>query len=196
MKNLFITSLTVLSLVLVGSFAVNGKGGSKIKPQAKSKFGEEMVSIMESQKAYTLEVLNLMPEDKFDYRPTEDVRSFAELFKHMAGSFRLQQKMLTGKFTTIEEEFPAVQQLEKSQMSKQEIANLLSGEFDNMIALAGRLSEKDLKATFVFSFFPGAPEKTYREVLTSSRDHLTHHRGQATTYLRINGVKPAQYRPW
>ncbi len=196
MKNLLITTLTILSLVLVGSFAVNGKESSKTKPQAKSKFGEEMVAIFQNQKAYTIEVINQMPENKFNYRPAEEVRSFAELFKHIAGSFRLQQKVLKGEFTTPDQEFPAVQQLEKAEMSKQSIADLVSDEFDNFIDIIANMSEKDLKETFTFSFIPGAPVKSNREIFVFARDHLTHHRGQATTYLRLNGIKPAQYRPW
>lgn len=194
MKNLFITTLTALSLIVLAGFIIPDKEG--ITGEAKSKYGQEMVTILASQKVYTLEILNLMPEDKLAYRPNEEVRSFAELFKHIAGSFQLQQKVLKGEFTTIQEEFPAVQQLEKSEMSKQQIIDLVSSEFDNMSNLLANMSEKDLKKTFTFAFIPGAPEKNYREIFTFSRDHLTHHRGQATTYLRLNGVKPAAYRPW
>lgn len=164
--------------------------------KAKTAFGEEMVTIMGNQKTYTLELLNLMPEDKFDYRPNEEVRSYAELFKHLAGSFMLQQKVLKGTFTTIDQEFPAVAQLEKSEMSKQQIVDLLSSEFDNMMVLMAEMTEKDLEKTFTFSFIPGAPVKSYQQIFVFSRDHLTHHRGQATTYLRLNGIAPAQYRGW
>ncbi len=172
MKNLLFTTMTVMSLVLIGLFTAQGKEGPEAKKDAKSKFGEEMLPILESQKAYTMEVLNLMPEDKFDYRPTEEVRSFAELFKHIAGSFQIQQKFLKGTFTTLEDEFPAIQQMEKSQMSKQQIVDLLSSEFDNMKDLLSGMTEKDLRKTFTFSFFPGAPVKNYREIFTFSRRSL------------------------
>ena len=197
MKNLLLTVLTALTVIAIAAGFIS-KNNDRVTAEkvAKSKYGEEMISIMANQKAYTLELLNLMPEDKFDFRPTAEVRSFAELFKHLAGSFQLQQKVLKGEFTTLEQEFPVVQQLEKSSLSKQQIITLLDNEFDNMSALLAGMSEKDLKQTFTFDFIPGAPVKNYREIFTFSRDHLTHHRGQATTYLRLNGIKPAQYRPW
>lgn len=196
MKNLIIITLSIMSLVLVAGFTLNSMKDHGEKPLANSEFGEEMVAIMENQKAYTLELMNLMPEDKYNYRPNEEVRSFGELFKHLAGSFQLQQKVLKGEFTTPEKEFPAVQQLEKSEMSKQAIINLISKEMDNMISLMADMNKKELKTSFTFGFIPGAPVKTNREIFVFSRDHLTHHRGQATTYLRLNGIKPSAYRPW
>ncbi len=193
MKNLFITAIAVLGFIVSTGFT-NKDHEPKVK--AKTAFGEEMVTIMGNQKTYTLELLNLMPEENFNYRPDEEVRSYGELFKHLAGSFQLQQKVLKGTFTTIEQEFPAVAQLEKSDMSKQAIIDLVAQEFDNMMVMMADMSEKDLKKSFTFSFIPGSPTKSYEQIFVFSRDHLTHHRGQATTYLRLNGIKPAQYRGW
>ena len=32
------------------------------------------------------------------------------------------------------------------------------------------------------------------KVILFCADHISHHRGQAVVYLRLNGIKPPQYR--
>ena len=51
MKNLLFTAMTAMSLVLIGLFTAQGKEGPEAKKEAKSKFGEEMLPILESPKA-------------------------------------------------------------------------------------------------------------------------------------------------
>ncbi|MEM6517680.1 MAG: DinB family protein, partial [Bacteroidota bacterium] len=34
------------------------------------------------------------------------------------------------------------------------------------------------------------------KIMNFTIDHVTHHRGQATIYLRMNGIKPPDYIGW
>ncbi len=164
--------------------------------KVKADFVEDMIAVLSSQKDYTLQVINQMPEDKFDFRPAEGARSYGELFKHITGSLKAFLKIVNGEFTSPQEEFGAVVQFEKQAMSKQEIITVFTTEIDNAIAILKKMTDKDLNKTFDFAFFPGAPVKDNRQIYISIRDHITHHRAQATVYLRINGIKPAPFRPW
>ena len=71
----------------------------------------------------------------------------------------------------------------------------VSNQYDEAISLFENMTDKELDEEYTFSFFPGEPPvKNYREVITAIGVHIVHHRGQATTYLRMNGIKPLQYQ--
>jgi len=48
----------------------------------------------------------------------------------------------------------------------------------------------------LFGFAPNKPELTKEQVLLIIHDHMTHHRGQAKTNLRIKEYDTPKYRPF
>src|SRR5690606_31469149 len=64
--------LVITLLLLSGSFVTQGQETAKI------------IKDWERAKAYTLEYMEAMPSDQFDFKPTKDVRSFAEQMLHIA----------------------------------------------------------------------------------------------------------------
>ena len=184
---------SVIGLILLSPWLLLAGNGTE-KINTKKKFSSETARIWESQKTFSLSLLDQMPEDQLESRPNESVRSFAELFKHIAGSSIFLEAIVTG--TDVNAAFAKMGEIEKTHMSKKEVAKLLDENLQRSAELIRGMSEKDLNKTFTFSFLPDAPVKTYREIIVAMGSHIVHHRGQATTYLRMNNIVPSPYQNW
>jgi hypothetical protein len=46
-------------------------------------FNSSMAEIMKNMKAYTVELVALMPEENFDFRPMDSIRTFHKQVQHM-----------------------------------------------------------------------------------------------------------------
>ena len=134
---------------------------------------------------YTLEIAELMPEEKYDYQPMEGVRTFREQLMHMMGNMVwLSSSYLSDqKFT---------QDLKKKDYTKAEIIQLLRDATTFAAKAAEQLKLEQLEEKV--DFFAGPMSK--RQILTLMNDHLTHHRGQIIVYLRLNEIQPPRYRGW
>jgi len=135
--------------------------------------------------AYTLELLESMPEEHFDFKPTEEQMSFGEQAIHMVGNMNwLSSAYLGGK--KIEKP------LRGQQYGKAETIEIMKEGFRLAAEAIENLKEEQL--TEKVKFFAGPMRK--RQILTLMNDHVTHHRGQAIVYARLKGVKPPKYRGW
>jgi uncharacterized damage-inducible protein DinB len=130
-----------------------------------------------------------VPEEKYDWRPGPGVRSFKEVFLHIALGNRLMLNIASGAardalLKQIDENSAA----EKAPASKAQILDKLRDSFATLQqtlenARAGSLA-RDV------DFF-GTPT-TQRGVLASIDTHIAEHLGQAIAYARMNGIVP----PW
>lgn len=166
-------------------------GNERDEPSA---WADEAAKKWEGQIDYTVQLINQMPEDKMDYRPGEGARSFSELFKHIAGSSIFLKAVFEG--TDIYEAFGQMQALEKTTLSKGDLTEKIESNMKDLTTLIKNLSDKDLNKTFEFSFLPGKPLVKIKDVINAMGTHFAHHRGQATTYLRLNGITPVGYQNW
>ncbi|GAB3660061.1 DinB family protein [Echinicola sediminis] len=146
----------------------------------------EFISKWENMKAYTIEILEAMPEDKLDYKPTDDVRSFKELLLHIAGG----NVMMANGF--LKEGDPGVD-FENHNMSKAELKDAIATSFDFVAETFSSLSEDEL-AEEVEVF--GGNKITRRQVEGLIDSHGIHHRGNLVVYLRMNDITPPQFRAW
>ncbi len=170
--------------------------------ESNSSFGEEMASIMEHMKTYTISLAEQMPEEKYDYRPTDGMRSFREQTEHIAISLDFQVSIiLSGKSITQEEFLPTYRSLKDKVVNKPkaELLAILEDRFDKAIEQFNIISDTELEATHSFEgwppFYPkDQPVTTLRTISMGVRDHITHHRAQMIVYLRLNDIKPASYR--
>jgi len=56
------------------------------------------IADFERAKAFSLESMEAMPEDGYNFKPTEDIRSFAQQFLHLAGAnFGLTSAIIGGE---------------------------------------------------------------------------------------------------
>ncbi len=179
-----------LLLMFVGYVAISQPD------RAKTLFGKDMAGIMQHQKTYTLQIAELMPADMYSYKPTENIRSFAEQLKHISITMNRQTNYFLKK--TPVDIGVLVQDLtdyEKKNLTKKEIMKDLSKEFDDAIKRFEAMTEEDLQSNYELPV-PGNPGASLRAWCMALRDHITHHRGQAIIYLRMNGIKVPQYLPF
>jgi uncharacterized damage-inducible protein DinB len=122
-----------------------------------------------------------IPEDKYGWAPSEEVRSVGEVLVHVAGP----NIGLTRSF--LEEGENPLEGLGESP-SKEEILAVLKESIDRVDQALAKINEGDLEKTYE-AF--GREMNGYRivNILTS---HSHEHLGQLIAYARSNGVVP----PW
>jgi len=158
-------------------------------------FNTSMAEIMKNMKTYTTEMVDLMPEEKFDYRPADSVRTFREQVQHIIGT----NYFLLNYYLKGDESSDRIEDLQKAfayadKTKKSELSTILEEQFDDTISFFENASEKQYAKTFTF----GTPEqplvKDYFTTAMLIRDHISHHRAQLSVYLRSNSIKPAQFK--
>ncbi|RYD78716.1 MAG: damage-inducible protein DinB [Sphingobacteriales bacterium] len=139
----------------------------------------------ERAKAYTKEYLDAMPESGYSLKPTPQMRSFAEQMLHLTDGNYGFTATATGEKSPY-----GMGEAEKIQdKSKANVTKVVLASYDYVIDALKKMSPKQLdeKVKFMNRF-----ELTKDMVFTKDFEHQTHHRGQATVYLRLAGVTPPQ----
>jgi uncharacterized damage-inducible protein DinB len=118
-----------------------------------------------------------MPESKYSYRPTPDVRSFAEILTHVANI----SYFLCSNAKGVASPPPA------KKASKAEIIAYLKGSFDYCDGVYSEFTDAHLNAPA--DFFGHKTNKMF--ILTQVGNHDALHYGNLVTYLRLNGLVPS-----
>ena len=144
----------------------------------------QLIKEWERAKAYTKEYLDAMPADKYSFKAQDSVRSFAGQMLHLASGNVFLASTGIGK-----ERIWAGRNLEASAsaQSKDSVTYLVMTSYDYVIdgiksLDAYKLDEKVKDAR--------NREETRIVWIQKAFEHQTHHRGQATIYIRLVGIKP------
>jgi len=119
-----------------------------------------------------------MPESKYGYRPTKDVRSFAEILNHVADISYALCSNARGEAS------PATA---TAKGSKTEIMAYLKGAFDYCDGVYSGFTDAHLNAPA--DFWGHKTNKMF--ILTQVANHDALHYGNLVTYLRLNGLEPS-----
>ncbi len=119
-----------------------------------------------------------MPESKYSYRPTKDVRSFAEIVTHVADISYILCSNAKGEPTPA----PA-----GAKGSKTEIVAYLKGAFGYCDGVYSGFADPHLNDPA--DFFGFKTNKMF--ILTQVGNHDALHYGNLVTYLRLNGLVPS-----
>lgn len=121
---------------------------------------------------------DMMPESKYSYRPTKDVRSFGEIVTHVADiSYYLCSNMKGMAPPT-----PA-----SGKTSKTEIIAYLKASFDYCDGAYSGFTDTHLNEPA--DFWGHATNKMF--ILTQLGNHDALHYGNLVAYLRFNGLTPS-----
>ena len=125
-----------------------------------------------------LKAAETMPEVKYSYRPTKDVRSFGEILTHVADiSYYLCSNMKGEARPTTA----------AGKGSKADIIAYVKGSFDYCDGAFSAFTDGHLNDPADFWGF-----KTNKMfILTQSGNHDALHYGNLVTYLRLNGLEPS-----
>ena len=130
------------------------------------------------------DLADVIPEDLYDWRPADGVRSFKETALHIAAANYFIASML-GKDIP---EGINPRELEKSEVSKAEVKEILLKSVAHMNDALSSLNPEDLE-TEIEAF---GQKFTKRGMMIVAGNHVAEHLGQLIAYSRMNGIVP----PW
>ena len=125
-----------------------------------------------------------LSEALYAYRPTPDVRTFGELFAHIAGSQNMYCALALG------EKPPAEDAVEKGARTKAAIVAALK-QSNTYCERAYTQQDSNLKASV--DIFGQQHPRFYALIANASHD--AEHYGNIVTYMRLNKLVPPSSRP-
>lgn len=167
------------------ALAAAGLGGLSLRAQSGDSFVGDFGADWKLKKANAVEMAEAMPAEKYDFKPTPEMRPFGQLMVHLAQSCYFFAAGATGV------DMPADSRFE-GEATKDRVIPYMRKAFEFAgQAVAG---VDDAKAAEIVPIF-GSLRGTRRKVCEFMRDHVTHHLGYSVPYLRLSGVtKVPAYR--
>jgi len=179
MKKIFLASVVCICL------------GATIQSKAQAPTLEaikaQLVKDWERAKDYTIAYLNTMPADKYSFKATDSIRSFAQQMLHLA---QANVGLLSGAVGNPLAFAAGNLEGRASAQTKDSVMYYVVASYDyaiNGIKNSNIATWGDKSKFFNF-------EETRFVWFLKAFEHQTHHRGQTTIYIRLVGVKPPQER--
>jgi len=147
----------------------------------------QFIKDWERAKAYTIDYLNTMPANKYSFKATDSVRSFAQQMLHLAQSNVNVIAFVAGEPNIIGDR---ILEESKTAQSKDSVMYYVIASYDFAINGIKKLSIASLSEKVKFYNW----EETKFAWLLKAFEHQTHHRGQTTIYIRLAGFHPPQER--
>ena len=170
--------LAVLALNLTLASLANAQQGMPNPIMASNPLTTTLSIFRSNMQDKIMKSADAMPESKYSYRPTKDVRSFAEILNHVADiSYTLCSNVRS-------EANPATATAKRS---KPEIMAYLKGSFDYCDGVYSGFTDAHLNDPA--DFFGAKTNKMF--ILTQVGNHDALHYGNLVTYLRFNGLVPS-----
>jgi uncharacterized damage-inducible protein DinB len=144
---------------------------------------EVMAEVVVQEDKFT-RLAEAIPAEKYTWRPSSDVRSFAELLLHVsAANYNLYKLLGTPPPTGLD-----VKGLEKSTTDKAKVIATLKDSFAHAGKAITAMSDADLEKSM--DWFGG--KNTERGILLFIVRHAAEHLGQSIAYARFVNITP----PW
>ena len=144
---------------------------------------EVMAEVMVQEDKLT-RLAEAIPAEKYTWRPTDDTRSFAEVFLHIsAANYNLYKLVGAPSPSSVD-----VKNLEKSTTDKAKVIATLKDSFLHAKQAIKSMNDADLEKSM--DWFGG--KNSERGILLFIVRHAAEHLGQSIAYARMAGVVP----PW
>jgi len=147
----------------------------------------QFIKDWERAKAYTVDYLNTMPADKYTFKATDSIRSFAQQMPHLAQSNVNVIAPIAGEPNIFGD-----RNLEdsKTAQTKDSVMYYVVASYDLAIDGIKKMNVASLNEKVKLYNW----EETKYAWLLKAFEHQTHHRGQTTIYIRLLGLHPPQER--
>jgi uncharacterized damage-inducible protein DinB len=138
------------------------------------------------EKQYSLAVLDAMPTEHYDLKPTPAQRSFSEQIQHYAYAN-------VNYFKTFG--LPISPPPVPGEVSPQALRSYLAASYDYVAEVLAASTEDDFTRRDL-DFGSARPKTlhTAQDVFMRAYMHSAHHRGSAVVYLRLAGVEPPRWQ--
>lgn len=151
-----------------------------------SLFLDAAIKKLQHSREYTLKVANLMPEEKYLYKPAPEEMGFGAQLLHLSSNMGwLSSSYLSSGKNPVTKE-------DAKLLKKEEIIGVLNKAYDFALNALRHFDRNHLSDSV--SFFAGPMNKL--QIINLLSDHQTHHRAQMLVYLRLNAIKPPDYVGW
>lgn len=138
---------------------------------------------------YTAAVAEAMPGEAYHFTPVDSVFTFAEQINHAIKTVaRHTEYYYVGALSKDINERYASEGLTKSQIMER-----IERTRRDVDAVLRSMPASDWDEKTIAFFSGDFSTGHFFQILL---DHMTHHRGMAITYLRMQGIKPPQYVGW
>ncbi len=183
--NRYVLHTLTLALLTALSTAVTLAQGTqppKAATAPASSSRAEFLRELDNVEKKILSLAQAMPQEKYTWRPMEDVRSVSEVYTHMAGSnFNFPQFLGIKPPAGIERDMDKI-------TDKTKVVEALKQSFAHVRRAATDTPEADWGKTIAFSGRNIVVREAFFRLALGMREHL----GQSVAYARMNRVVP----PW
>ena len=124
---------------------------------------------------------DLVPEDVYSFRPTEEVRTLGQILAHVADGNYSICSAASGR------DNPSTQSNEQTKTTKTEIKAALAGAFAFCREVYSSMTDAQGAETVPFL---GGQQMARSAILAFNSGHTYEHYGNLVTYMRINGITP------
>jgi hypothetical protein len=147
----------------------------------------QLIKDWERAKDYTISYLNTMPANKYSFKATDSVRSFAQQMLHLA---QANVGLLSGAIGNPPAFGGGNLEGRATAQTKDSVMYYVTASYD--YAINGIKNANPATFGEKSKFFNY--EETRLSWFMKAFEHQTHHRGQTTIYIRLAGIKPPQER--
>lgn len=148
-------------------------------------FQQESAGAMVFASGRVLQLLDAVPDDKLDWTPADGVRSFRDVFAHIAqANYFLGSRLGSAVPAGLD-----VMNLANTLKTRDQLKSALNDSF-NFLSEAMRNTKDETLPNRVEFPFPG--EYTTMSAILMALTHAREHMGQLIAYSRVNGITP----PW
>ena len=147
----------------------------------------QQVAEWQRAKLYTKAYLDAMPEDGFGFKPTPEIRSFAQQMLHLSDANYLFATVASDKPNPIGDILAAHNVNEKTvSPTKEAVTKAVMDSYDWVISTLQNMTPDQIQEIIKI----GKHELARSGLYGKAFEHQTHQRGQTTIYLRLKGVTP------
>ena len=179
MRNLLLAGFGLCSCFISAGLTAQNLDNEIIRSQ--------FINDWERAKTYTIDYLNTMPADKYSYKATDSIRSFAGQMLHLAQS----NVNIIAPLAGVQNIF-GNRNLEESKtaQTKDSVMFCVVASYDLVIDGLKRMDFNSIGEKIKLYNW----EETKYAWLLKAFEHQTHHRAQTTIYIRLLGLHPPQER--
>jgi uncharacterized damage-inducible protein DinB len=185
-RSVFAVQILVL-LLMTGVEVLAQSSSASVKPTAgqNAQLAREIEHNWKRAKKWTLDYIDAAPDSMIEFKPTPEIRSFAEQMLHLSFWNYTIVDMVGGAKSPYGKDEKVIEKREDLK-TKAALRKTVEGSYDVAIAaVSGMDNAKLLESVSLFG-----TSMSRLNALAAALDHQSHHRGQTTIYLRLKGVKP------
>jgi len=170
-------ALLTTILFLIGYGTMRAQFNESVKTQ--------LVKEWQRAKVYTLEYLDAMPKDKYGFKAQDSIRSFAQQMLHLAQDIVIMVSLGTGK-----------DRIWQGQILEQRLSAQAADSVKYFVIAGYDYGINAIQNMDASKFEEKVRQRNVEETrfawLLKAFEHQTHHRGQTTIYIRLQGIRPPQ----